>query len=452
MLKTNEKINKIFADLFPINRSLTGKGNRQTLDYLKNQYLSHAEIKKVKSGTKVFDWVVPPEWNVKDAYVKNCEGKKIIDIRKNNLHLVSYSTPFSGTLSQAELLKKIHTIPDKPNWIPYRTSYYNRDWGFCCEHSLILGCDFTGPFEVVVDSDLNDNGELNWLEIYKQGKSEKEILISTYCCHPSLANDNLSGVIAATLLFNEIQNFDTNYSYRLIIVPETIGSIAFLAQADLEKIVGGMVVTCVGGPDKISIKEGFDSSHWINMAAHHALNDATNGDYIRYPFVPDGSDERQYSSPGIKIVTPSIHKSKYYEYSEYHTSADNLDFISAGSIEAALKVYINWIENIESYCTPVRIMASCEYQLGKRGMFPQIGGTLNQPVHHENRDGYQNRCFDLYQSSRITGKHLEAFNWLMHLSDGANSNFDISRKSGIALNVINEAIQLFVKNGLIIKK
>lgn len=450
MISVVDQINKMLIDLFPINRSLTGRGNRQTLEYLKTN-IGAGEIKKINSGATIFDWVVPPEWTVKNAYIKNCYGNKIIDFSKNNLHLVSYSIPFDGILSESELLKKIHTIPAKPQWIPYRTSYYNRDWGFCCEHSLISGGEFNGPFEVVIDSDLNYNGELNWLEIYKRGESDEEILISTYCCHPSLANDNLSGCIAATLLFNKIQNIETKYSYRLVIVPETIGSIAFLAQADRKKIVGGMVVTCVGGPGKISIKEGFDSSHWINLAAHHALNDATNGDYLKYPFVPDGSDERQYSSPSIRIVTPSIHKSKYYEYDEYHTSADNLGFISAESIETALNVYIKWVENIESYCNPVRKMGYCEYQLGKRGMFPQIGGTLNQPVHHENCDGYQNRGFDLDQSTKITGNHLDAFNWCMHLADGTNSNFDISLKSGISLKIINEALGIFSKNGLIIK-
>ena len=186
------------------------------------------------------------------------------------------------------------------------------------------------------------------MEYVKSGSSDKEILISSYLCHPSLANDNLSGIILSCLLMKELTKIDTFYTYRLIIVPETIGSISFLSQANTKKIIGGMIVTCVGGNDKLSLKEGFNSSHWINEAAHLSLKSTTKDDYLTYPFVPDGSDERQYSSPEFRIVTPSIHKSKYYEYEEYHTSDDNLSFISSKNILFTLKAYIKWIENIES--------------------------------------------------------------------------------------------------------
>ena len=377
---------------------------------------------------------------MKNAYVKNKFGKKIIDFKNNNLHLVSYSAPFSGVVSEKELLERIHTLPEKPDSIPYRTSYYDKKWGFCCSENLVKSNHFVGPFDVFIDSSFNNDGELHWLEYKKTGSSSKEILISSYLCHPSLANDNLSGIILSCLLMRELKKFNTYYSFRLIIVPETIGSISFLSQANVKNIIGGMVVTCVGGNDKLSLKEGFDSSHWINEAAHLSLKSLTNGDYITYPFVPDGSDERQYSSPEFKIVTPSIHKSKYYEYDEYHTSNDNLNFISSKNIFYSLEAYIKWIKNIESYCYPERIMKSCEFQLGKRGLYPVLGGTLNQKVHEENKNGFDFRKFDF---NNLTGKHLNAFHWLMHLSDGNNSNFEISRISKIPIEIINESIEIF---------
>ena len=443
------KINQLLCDLFPINRSLTGDGNRKTLNYIKSNYLPYCDIKEITSGTPVFDWKVPPEWNVKDAYVKNRYGKKIIDFNICNLHVMSYSEPFSGIVEEDELIKKIHTIPDKPDWIPYRTSYYSKNWGFCCKHSLLASDDFKGPFEVKIDSELNESGSLVWLEALKPGLLEDEILISSYCCHPSLANDNLSGFVAATLLFEYLQSIETKYSYRLVILPETIGAITFLSQANTANIIGGMIMTCVGGPDNFSLKEGFDRSHWINEAAHFALNSYTGGDYRTYKFVPDGSDERQYSTPGFRIVTPSIHKSKYYEYDEYHTSADNLEFISADNIRESLEIHRLWSEFIESYCFPIRIMRACEYQLGKRGLYPAVGGTLNQPIHVENKEGYYARNFNFDSKISVNGKHLEAFHWLMHLADGQNSNFDISSKSGIDIVTINEAISLFKNSKLI---
>ena len=316
-------ISTFLNDLFPINRSITGSGVRETFDYICDRFLPGAVMKGIRAGTKVFDWVVPPEWTINDAYVKNKHGKKIIDFKENNLHLVSYSMPIECTLNEEELLLKLHTLPLYPELIPYRTSYYALNWGFCCKQDLINSDDFEGPFSVKIDSKLDQEGELNWLECFKQGEVDDEILISTYCCHPNLANDNLSGIVASVLLFSHLMKIKTKFSYRLVIVPETIGAISFLSKADISNVVGGMVLTCVAGPDRMSIKEGFDNTHWINKAAHHALNSATGGNYITYPFVPDGSDERQYSTPGFRIVTPSIHKSKYYEFDEYHTSADN---------------------------------------------------------------------------------------------------------------------------------
>lgn len=442
------QIDKILSDLFPINRSLTGEGNRETLNYVKGNLLPCAEIKKLKSGTKVFDWVVPPEWTVKDAFVKNKYGNKIIDYKKNNLHLVSYSEAFNGLLSEKELKKHLHTLPDYPDWIPYRTSYYKRAWGFCCSHNLLTNKEFKGPFEVSIETSFDEGGEMIWLEDVKFGKSKEEILISSYFCHPSLANDNLSGFVLAALLFKFLKSIETRYTYRLVIVPETIGALAYLKKSDLTNTVGGMVLSCVGGPGNFSLKEGFNKDHWVNKAAHFALKECSKENYIVYPFDPEGSDERQYSSPAFRIVTPSIHKSKYYEYAEYHTSADNLEFISALSIQDAFDVYRKWIDNLESYCFPRRTMTQGEYQLGKHGLYPEIGGTLNQQAYsHENNEERRKLFFD--KEMVLNRKILQKMYWLMHLADGKTSNFDIAEKSGGNLDDVNRAIAIMLQKKLV---
>ena len=461
--------------LFPLNRSITGKTNQRTFDFIKKSFIPELEVKRIKSGSKVFDWEVPKEWNIRDAYVKNKFGKKIIDFSNSNLHVVNYSTPFKGKIEKKEdLLKHVHFLEKQPNWVPYRTTYYSDYWGFCTTKELITSKEFIGPFDVLIDSEFKTDGELIWAEALKVGKLKDEILISTYCCHPSLANDNLSGLVTSLYLFNYLKSIETKYTYRLVIVPETIGAIGFLASSNIEKIIGGMIISCTGGPDKFSIKDSFDKSHWMNITAHQALKTFTKQDYITYPFSPDGSDERQYSSPAFRIVTPSIHKSKYYEYPEYHTSADNLDFIKKDYLDQSIEVYKLWINLIETYksdnknsfikkdnhikkqfikqpdfCTPKRIQMACEYQLGRRNLYPNLGGTIRQPVHLKNLTGHENRNFKLLDQIQIKGHHLEAFSWLMHLADGTNSNYEISKKSGIKLTIINEAIKLFYQNKLI---
>jgi aminopeptidase-like protein len=444
-----DRIDKMFIDLFPINRSLTGHGVRATFNYLIKNHLPEAQVKSVQSGNKVFDWTVPDEWEIFDAFVINAHGEKIIDLNDNNLHVISYSSSVDKVVTEEELLAHLHTLTEQPDKIPYRTSYYKRDWGFCCAHDLLNSDKFIGPFKVFIDAKHHSNGNLEWLECIKRGSSDEEILISTYCCHPNLANDNLSGCILAVLLFEYMQSIETKYTYRLLICPETIGAIAFLSQANTRLIKGGLVVTCVAGPGQISIKQGFDTDHFINKAAHLALQKHCGKDYHTYPFVPDGSDERQYSSPGFRIVTPSIHKSKYYEFKEYHTSGDNLEFVSAGALEKTLDVHKSWVQLIETYCYPNRINKHCEFQLGKRDLYPNLGGTLNQLAHVENLDGNHARNFDFGKEIIITGAHLDAFHWLMHLADGSLSNFDIAERSGIYVGIVNDAIIAMYQKGLL---
>jgi aminopeptidase-like protein len=443
------RVEKVFLDLFPINRSLTGKGVYNTFNYIIENFIPNAKVKSIPSGTQVFDWVVPDEWNIDDGYVVNGAGENIIDFKKSNLHVMSYSEPVDKIISAEELLNHIHTLPKYPNRIPYRTSYYKKNWGFCCAHNLIKSDKFLEPFKVVIKSSLNSKGKLSWLECVKKGRIEKEILISTYCCHPSLANDNLSGIVLAIFLFEYLKNIDTKYTYRLVILPETIGAISFLSQANIKNIIGGMVLSCVAGPDKISIKEGFETSHFMNESAHLAIKSKFNEDYLTYPFIPDGSDERQYSTPGFRIVTPSIHKSKYYEYNEYHTSADNLDFISSSSFIECLEVHKNWIGLIESYCYPKRTNQFCEFQLGRRDLYPQIGGTINQKAYNENAKGNHKRLFNFTDTVVLSGAHLEAFQWIMHLADGSVSNFKIAKKSKLDISIVNEAIAAMFQKDLL---
>lgn len=442
-------IQKMLVDLFPLNRSLTGAGLEATFQYIKENHLKDAVIKSIKSGTKVFDWTIPPEWTVKDAYVKNSLGKKIIDITENNIHLMSYSTPFFGTLSEEDMRKKLHTLSDYPDWIPYRTSYYSENWSFCCKHSLLSSEDFKAPFDVVVDTQLDYHGSLKWMELPIKGELEEEILISTYCCHPSLANDNLSGVVVATLLCEWLKSKNLKYSYRLVMVPETIGAIAFLQQADVSKVLGGMILTCLGGPGQFSLKEGFDPDHWINQAAHIALKKSVGEDYKIYPFVPQGSDERQYASPGFRIVTPSIHKDKYYDYDEYHTSADNLSFVSSESLQFSLNVYQSWIEILESLCIPRRKNPYCEYQLGQYDLYPTTGGSSLQKANSHSNLKSVNEKRKMIKKSDISEQHVEAITWLMYMADGTKTNFEISRHSKLNLELVNEAIALLIGENLL---
>lgn len=445
----HEEVQQLMRTLFPHCRSLTGQGNRRTLEELQS-LIPELRIHEIPSGTEVFDWTVPAEWEVRKAFVENAAGERILDFQANNLHLVSYSVPFSGTVSEDTLLQHLHTLPERPEWIPYRTSYYKRDWGFCAPHSLVESDKFHGPFVVHIDTAFHDNGVLNYGEAIKPGQSNDEILISTYCCHPSLANDNLSGLITAALLFRYIQSHDTRFTYRLAVVPETIGALCFLSHSqNIDRLLGGTVVTTTAGPDEVSMKEAFDSSHWINRVSHMAISDFTCGNYTVYPFVPDGSDERQYASPQFRIPTPSFHKSKYYEYDEYHTSADNLSYVSAVSLCRTLELYKQWFHYVDSYCYPTRVTMAGEFQLGKRGLYPDLGGTVSQPVHQDNVHGAQRREFSFDQSHVVTGEHLEIFNWLMHLCDGSVSNVDIAERSGCSLRLVNESIALFLQKGLV---
>ena len=410
----------IFKDLFPITRSLTGIGNRQTLDILrKNDF--ELEIKSVECGKKVFDWEVPPEWNFNSAYIKNKYGKKIVSSEETNLCVVNFSCPVSGMFSKEELLKNIHTLESLPEAYPYRTTYYERNWGFCIPYEVIKSKDFVGPFEVRIDCELNPNGKLIYGELFLPGKLEKEILISTYFCHPSMANDNLSGVISTLMIIDYLKSLkNLEYSYRIIFIPETIGAICFLHnnKESLDRFIGGMIVSNTAGRDKLSFKNSFDQNHWINRLARHAVKEVTRNDFIEYPFSPDGSDERQYSTPGVRINTPSFHRSKYHEFKEYHTSLDDMNFVSKAALQESFDCFRTFIDNIETNVKPVLVNPVGEPFLSKRNLYPTTG-VLKQPA-SINTNKFSELDLDLFFK---IWHHLDGQNTLVDIADCLDLNF-----------------------------
>jgi len=366
----------LMVKLFPINRSLTGKGVRETL----NIFNSHIPINcvEVKTGTKAFDWVVPKEWNIKDAYVKDGKGNRIVDYKKSNLHVMSYSVPIKKIIKKSELLKKIHTLKDQPSVIPYTTSYYKEDWGFCIAHDdLTLFED--DQYEVCIDSTLQ-SGSLTYGETYIKGKSNKEILLSCNICHPSMANNELSGPILVTFLAKylfKIKN-KLKYSYRILYLPETIGSIVYLSKhyKEMKKnIIGGYTVTCAGDPGAFSYLMTPYENSLVDRVTFHVLKHS-GYPYKIYNFIDRGSDEMQYGSPNIGLRIGSLMRSKYREYPEYHTSADNLDFVNAESMADSLGMYLRCLsvfENNEKYKNSIY----CEPQLGKRGLYHNLSTVEN---------------------------------------------------------------------------
>jgi len=344
MAKLAAEIDAYLKRLFPICRSITGNGNRETLRIL--QEIVPLTIHEVLSGTQVYDWTIPDEWNIRDAWVADADGRRIVDFKASNLHVVSYSTPIRAALGWDDLRPHLHTHPELPEAIPYRTSYYKRDWGFCVNQSQYQELEqLKGPFQVVIDSTL-EAGSLTYGELLLPGQSNQEILISTYICHPSMANDNLSGMIMTAFLARELERIGkSNYGYRFVWVPETIGAITYCAHNEtaMKNITSGFVVTCVGGPGPFGCKQSFDAADAINYAIERSFKNAGIDDFVLYPFDIHGSDERQYSSPGFRINMASLTKDRYYEFPYYHTSLDDQEFISAENVYQSLTLHLSAI-------------------------------------------------------------------------------------------------------------
>jgi len=415
--------------LFPLNRSLTGEGVRKTLNIIKKEF-PRLKLKKIKSGKKVFDWSIPEEWNVTDAYVIDKYNNRIIDFKKNNLHLVGYSIPIKKNITKKELFKNLYFLKNQPKAIPYITSYYKRRWGFCISYNEYKILDkrysLNDKFKVVINSNLNKKGNLNYGELILKGKSKKEILISTYICHPSMANNELSGPIVSMGLINYFKNKKLNKTLRFVFIPETIGSISYLSKNLKylkENVIGGYNLSCIGDERQHSCM----FSKYQNSPSDEAVIEAYKllkiKNYKVYPFLKRGSDERQYNSPGIDLKISSIFRTKYEEYPEYHTSLDNFNLVTlkgcVGGFNVARKSIEILLERIYPKC---KIM--CEPQMGKRGLYPTLS-TKNE--------------------NKLTRSYMD----FLQYADGTNSLEKISNLIKLELNSVKKINSILFKNNLI---
>jgi aminopeptidase-like protein len=421
--------------LFNINRSLTGEGNRRTFDLL--QEIIPLKVYEYASGTSVYDWTVPDEWVIRDAYIKGADGKKLIDFGKSNLHVMGYSTPVDQKMNFTELAPHLHYLDFNPEAIPYRTCYYERNWGFCLSKRQFQQLkDVSGPLTVFIDSAFKPDGSMMVAELLIPGKSDKEFLVSTYCCHPSMANDNLSGLLTTTYLARDLLRVEMpQRSWRFVFVPETIGAIAYLNhnEAAMKRVLGGLVVTTCGGPGALGYKETFLGDHLIDRAIRLAFRDR-KVEPIRYPFVPDGSDERQYSSPGFRIPVASITKDKYYEYPQYHTSLDNLDFVNGSQIKESLDLYRDVFRILDRNVAYRSNIPCGEPQFGRRGLYPATGGAINQPG---------------AVGPNEIARQIDAMTWLQFLADGDHDLMVIAESSGIAFLTLEKIASQLLEAGLI---
>lgn len=418
-----KELESYFDRLWPILRSITGKGVRQTYDILSE--LVKLERTEVPSGTQVFDWTVPKEWNVNEAYVIDPHGKRILDVHDNNLYLVNYSTPFRGVVSRDELNQYLYSLPDKPTAIPYVTSYYAPRWGFCLsQHERDALPD--GNYQVIIDTELID-GSLTLSEAVLPGTSKEEVLISTYTCHPSLANNELSGPLVAAFLYRELARLEQRrFTYRFIFLPETIGAITYLhlRGEHLKKhLVAGYVVTCIGDAGNFTYKRSRRETSLADRAAEHTLKHSGKP-YKTLDFSPLGSDERQYCSPGFNLPVGSLMRSMYGTYPEYHTSLDDKSFISFEAMAESVMLYLRVMKTLESNRLYTNLFPHGEPQLGKRGLYETLG---------------RNTIPEL--SSTVF--------WLLNYADGQHDLLWIAEKSGYSIELLGKAAQACLEVGII---
>ena len=422
-----DKMEEYFDRLWPICRSLTGIGNRKTLNILSE--IADLEIKEVPSGTVCFDWIVPPEWNVRDAWVKNSNGEKIIDFQQNNLHLLGYSTPFAGKLSLSELKEHLYSLQEMPELIPYLTSYYQKRWGFCISHNQLSNLS-DETYEVYIDTDLNESGSMTFAEVYLPGKESKEILFSTYICHPSLANNELSGPLVTAFIYKKLkEQNDRRYSYRFLFIPETIGSIVYLSQHGQklkERLIAGFVVNCIGDAGVFTYKKSRQGDALPDRTVELLLKQ-TESDFIIHDFFPSGgSDERQYCSPGFNLPVGSLMRSMYGTYPEYHTSGDNKDFISFDAMEQSVQKYLDALYIIENNHIYINKIPFCEPQLGKRDLYPTLGSQKNKK------------------------ESVEAMMWLLNQADGTRDLIEIGEKSNCSIFLLIEIAKKLCKEKILV--
>ena len=409
------------ARLYPICRSITGNGLRQTLRMIQERI--PLEIHEVPSGTQVFDWIVPKEWNIRDAYIKDGVGRRIVDFQESNLHVVNYSVPIHFRLPLSELREHLHSLPSHPDWIPYRTSYYKEDWGFCLSHTQASSLA-EGEYEVHIDSSLA-NGHLSYGELLLPGSSSEEILISCHACHPSLANDNLSGLTVACRLAQLLASTVHRYSYRFLFIPGTIGAITWLSlnREAASRVRHGLVLTCIGDRGPFHYKKSRRDSAEIDRAVAHVLKHSEPTATL-LPFSPYGYDERQFCSPGFNLPVGCLMRSVWGSFPEYHTSMDNLQFLDPDSLAGSLQVCASVFDLLENNRRFTNLAPFGEPQLGRRGLYPSTGGTSPE-------------------------MELHARLWTLNLSDGHHSLLDIAERSGLPFAAIRESTELLVQKGLL---
>jgi len=417
-----DQMYQLVEDLYPICRSITGDGVRETLARVSE--ILPLEIHEVPSGTEVFDWTVPPEWNITEAYVTTPSGERIADFAENNLHVLNYSSPVHRRVTLDELKDHVFSLPDHPEWIPYRTSYYKQNWGFCMTDNQLRSLP-PGEYEVHIDATL-EPGNLTYGELLIPGETSHEVLLSCHVCHPSLCNDNLSGIALTTHLANFIANRSSRYSYRVLFIPGTIGSITWLSRNEsaARNIRHGLVVTCVGDAGAFSYKKSRRGDTEIDRAALHVLEHSRDG-YREIDFYPYGYDERQYCSPGFDLAVGSLTRSSHGAFDEYHTSADDLDLVQPRYLQESFETFVEVLDVIENNRTYVNLNPKCEPQLGKRGLYNQVGAPAGSRV-----------------------KEM-ALLWVLNLSDGHHDLLSIAERSGEPFTEVSRAAEALERAGLL---
>jgi aminopeptidase-like protein len=413
---------ELMQRLYPLCRSLTGDGVRATFDLLEEEIpITRTEI---PSGTKIFDWIAPDEWNIRDAYIADADGTRVLDFRRSSLHVVSYSEPVRTTLPVDELRERLHTLPDQPDLVPYRTSYYERTWGFCLSHRQLLELP-PGDYEVVIDSTLRP-GSVSYAEATIEGEGEGEVLVSTYVCHPSLANDNLSGIAVATMLARELLERRLRHTYRFLFAPGTIGPLAWLHQNrdGLDRIEHGLTLSCIGDAGGLTYKRSRRGNAEVDQAMETVLRDS-GAPHRVLPWEPWGGDERQFCSPGFNLSIGSLMRTPHGEFAGYHTSADRLERIRPESLAEAVDACLDLVEVLESNRRFTNLSPYGEPQLGRRGLYRSAGGAVATPDDER------------------------ALLWVLNQSDGSASLLDVARASGLPYRVVRRAAERLEGAGLL---
>lgn len=422
---TGQDIYALASRLFPICRSITGKGVRDTIAILKE--FIDIERHDVPTGTQAFDWMIPKEWNIRDAYVKDPAGRKVIDFARSNLHVMSYSTSVRRVMSLGELKQHLHTLPGQPDLIPYKTTYYADEWGLCMAYNQLLELE-EGDYEVMIDSEKSD-GHLSYGEYLHSGTTDREVLLSAHICHPSLANDNCSGLALLTWIAHVLKTRRTRYNYRFLFAPGTIGSLTWLSRNEnsLSNIAHGLVVSCIGDAGGPTYKRSRRGNAVIDRAVACVR---CNGDRRAemQPFSPYGYDERQFCSPGFNLPVGLLQRSAFGTFPEYHTSADNLDLIRPEHLASSFRMVMDIIDVLEENWIPINLSPKGEPQLGRRGLFSPFGGH------------------------KVNSDMSMAYLWVLNLADGTHSLLDIAERSDMPFSIIASAAERLQKSGLLARE